>query len=456
MVCVPSHEKNVKPEQPKSQTVESGPPQSNALMRAIAAVKSFTGEIELAELLNKLMLAMLEISPAQRGCLLLKTAEEWTVEAAAEKLGQHSQRVKILAGNQAPDLCRTMVELAIRHETTVVAHNACAEERFRADAYVQKHRPKSILCLVINHQQEMLCLVYLENKVRPDAFDHQARELLGLLALQAGVSIKNALLYRQLDNTVSELHKEIAKRKDTQLQLMRAGKLSALGRLSASLAHEFGNPLMGITYLLEDLSGRPALSEHDRHLISVGLEDCRRMRNLLDELHSLHKPSRKTRTRFSLNEAVSEVLLLQRQRLLDSGIVVHTELAAGLPNLYAVRDQILRVIGALIENGAQAMADDGGLHLKTARHGDLIELHIADRGCGIAPDQQEQIFEPFFTADDISSGDGLELAIAYFIIKNHGGEITFRSAAGVGSTFSISLPVPYLDETMGAGATGRE
>ena len=262
-------------------------------MRAIAAVKSFTGEIELAELLKKLLLAMLEISPAQRGCLLRKTAQEWTVEAAAEKLGQHSQRVKILAGNQAPDLCRTMVELAIRHETTVVAHNASAEERFRADAYVQKHRPKSILCLVINHQQEMLCLVYLENTVRPGAFDHQARELLDLLALQAGVSIKNATLYRELDNTVSELHKEIAKRKDTQLQLMRAGKLSALGRLSASLAHEFGNPLMGITYLLEDLSGRPAISEQDRHLISVGLEDCRRMRNLLDELHSLHNPSRK-------------------------------------------------------------------------------------------------------------------------------------------------------------------
>jgi GAF domain-containing protein len=298
MVCVPSHEENVKPEQPKSQSVEPDPPQSDALMRAIAAVKSFTGEIELAELLKKLLLAMLEISPAQRGCLLLKTAEEWTVEAVAEKLGQHSQRVKILTGNQAPDLCRTMVELAIRHETTVLAHNASAEERFRADAYVQKHRPKSILCLVINHQQEMLCLVYLENNVRPDAFDHQTRELLDLLALQAGVSIKNAILCQELDNTVSELHKEIAKRKDTQLQLMRAGKLSALGRLSASLAHEFGNPLMGITYLLEDLSGRPAISEQDRHLISVGLEDCRRMRNLLDELHSLHNPSRKKRTLF--------------------------------------------------------------------------------------------------------------------------------------------------------------
>jgi signal transduction histidine kinase len=237
---------------------------------------------------------------------------------------------------------------------------------------------------------------------------------------------------------------------------MRAGKLSALGRLSASLAHEFGNPLMGLTYLLEDLSGRPALSEQDQHLISVGLEDCRRMRNLLDELHTLHNPSGNKRTRFSLNEAVSEALLLQQQGFIESQIAVHTEMGKGLPDLYAVRNQVLRVIGALIENGVQAMAEGGALHLKTAKRGDFIELHIADHGRGIAPDQQEHIFEPFFTVDDISSGNGLELAVAYVIIKNHGGEITFRSAAGAGSTFSISLPVVPPGAPQGKATAGRE
>lgn len=415
-------------------------------MRAVAAVKSFTGEIELTDLLKKLLLAMLEISSAQRGCLLLNAPEDVSLEAVAEKPGQPSQRVKISAGNQEPSLCRTMVDLAIRQETTVVTKDASADGRFRSDAYIQKYRPKSILCMPIHHRQEMLGLVYLENHARPDAFDLQAKEMLNLLALQAGVSIKNAALCRELDNSLSELRKEIAKHSDTRPpQLRRAGRLSALGRMSASLAHEFGNPLMGVTYLLDDLSGRSALTERDRQLISVGLDDCRRMKKLLEELHCLHNLSRKNRIRFSLNEALSETLLLLQKVFADSKIEVHTELADDLPDLCAARDQILRVVGALIEFRAQAMADGGSLRLQTEKCGDFIALHIRACSGAVAPDHQEHIFEPVFFDEAVSSGPGLELAVAYAIVENHGGEITFRSTGGTASTLSLSLPVLHPD-----------
>lgn len=412
-----------------------------SLVRVIQAAKTFSGEIVLDKLLQKLLQAMLEITGAQRGYLLLKVEGNWLPKAGAAMTGRESALIDYSAGDLDQMLAYAVVSRVIDSQQTIVYDNACVEPLFADDAYIQKNRSKSIFCMPVHHQKELVCVVYLENNLVTGAFASWHQETLSLLGSQAGISIKNSRLYEELDKTVKELHEEIAKRTETQLQLLHASKLSALGRLSTSLAHEFGNPLIGITYLLEDLKNRTELSAEDRHLIDVGLEECERMRSLIDDLHTLYAPSTGEKTGFNLNEVVRSVLLFQRKALKNSNIWVHTELAGKLPDAYAVKDQITQVIASMVQNGAKAMSKGGTLSIKTEQRGNQIVIAISDTGRGIAPARHEHVFEPFFSTEQDHEGTGLGLALAYFIIKNHGGDITFDSAIGTGSSFSISLPL---------------
>jgi signal transduction histidine kinase len=275
------------------------------------------------------------------------------------------------------------------------------------------------------------------------------------MASQAAISIKNSMLYEELEGTVRALHTETVKRKQAQIQLLHADKLSAMGRISASIAHEFGNPLIGIKYLLDDLTNRSHLSDEDHHLIEVGLEECDRMKKLMDDLHDLHRPSSGLKSRFNLNESVKNVLLFQRKSFKNSGVSVITELADDLPDIVAIEDQITQVIVNMAINGGDAMAKKGGvLSIKTTHDRKVVTLKISDTGHGITPENQEHIFEPFFSTKEEMDGTGLGLAIAYSIVKSHGGDIAFTSVVGEGSTFTIHLPI-NASSTTDAGASDR-
>ncbi|MBE0583632.1 MAG: GAF domain-containing protein, partial [Desulfofustis sp.] len=403
------------------------------MMSVIKASRAFTGEIFLDELLKKLIVILLENAGGQRGYLLMNSRGKWFVRLKAEvahRLGGIT--IDDAPGTKYQDLARNIIEDAIKSRKTVVLNNTRLLES----------KSNSILCMPIMHQEEMLCIIYLENNLISSAFHSGRLEILNLLATQAAHSIRNARLYEELEKTVSELHQEAEKHKKTQMQLLHAGKLSALSRLSASIAHEFGNPLIGIKYLLDDLHTRAELGSEDKNLIDAGLRECEHMGKLINNLHNLRKPSSGTKKSCNLNEIINDVLVLQRRNLAKRGIKVRTELARGIPPIEAVEDQITQVVVNLSMNAADAMEHGGGkLQIKTAYQNGRVVMSLADSGCGILPEHQERIFEPFFSTKTEIDGTGLGLAIAYSIIKNHAGEIEFTSESGKGTTFTISLPV---------------
>ncbi len=419
------------------------------IMSITKASRTFSAEIVLDELLKKLIAILVENGGAQKGYLLLEKEGSWLIKASSQIGRAEAEILSVDLEAAADDLSAAVCHYVIRSGRRVVLNNAAAKGLFVSDSYVRRNRSKSILCLPIMHQSDLVCLVYLENNLTTGAFHADRLEVLNLLASQAAISIRNSQLYEELQKTVKTLNAEIEKRKETQNQLMHADKLSALGRLSASIAHEFGNPLIGLKYLLDDLKGRIMLNTDDKRLISVGLEECDRMRSLIDDLHDLHRPSSGVKTEFDLNRMIRTVLLFQRKNLKDSGISVVTELAEDIPEVIAVEDQITQVIVNLVINAADAMADQGGvLTIRTTQLRDQVVLSISDTGTGIAEEDQERIFEPFFSTKEDMDGTGLGLAIAYSIIKRHRGDIDFVSSASVGSTFSVYLPVqPEISAT---------
>jgi two-component system, NtrC family, sensor kinase len=132
-------------------------------------------------------------------------------------------------------------------------------------------------------------------------------------------------------------------------------------------------------------------------------------------------------------------LVTHQQRGDDIQIVV--EAAAGLPNISGDVGQLQQAVVALATNAIDAMPEGGTLTLRATRSGSRVLVQVIDTGIGIAPENMTKIFDPFFTTKDVGRGTGLGLAVCYGILSDHGGRLDVRSSVGVGTTFTITLPV---------------
>jgi len=412
------------------------------MLTVIKASRILSGETVLEELLKKMMRIMLESGGAQKGALVFREGGEWLI-----RVWGYANRRTIINLTSAPvndqNIASTAIINYVLHAVQdVVLDDACKEGNFTNDVYVLEKKPRSVLCMPIVYQGDIFCILYLENNLAAGTFPPDRQELLHLLGVQAAISLKNALLFEELEHTVGRLNQEIAKRRTTQQQLLHAEKLSALGRLSASIAHEFGNPLMGVKYLLDDFHQRRNLADGDRQLLELGLEECDRMKKLIRDLQRLNKPSSGKKSWADIHQLIDHVLLFQKKHFSTHRIRLRTEYDPALPKVEVIVDQITQVLFNLTMNAVDAMAREGGtLTVATRRNKNDLLVVVADTGSGIAYEHQEQIFEPFFSTKREEDGTGLGLSISYGIARHHGGNLSFASEPDQGTTFTLTIPL---------------
>jgi predicted ATPase/signal transduction histidine kinase len=411
------------------------------MMTVIKASRILNSERVLDELLKKMMRILLESAGAQRGFLIFKEEDEWNIRVRGS-----IYRNSIVTLTNTPITSQNIASAAIINyvihaSVDVVLNNACKEGLFTNDSYIMQKKPRSVLCVPIIHQGEVFCILYLENNLATGAFPPDRQELLHLLCTQAAISLKNSMLFEQLESTVGKFNSEVQKRQNTQLQLLHAEKLSALGRLSASIAHEFGNPLMGVKYLLDDFYKRKTLSESDQQLLKLGLEECERMKKLIQDLQRLNKPSTGQKASVDIHLLIDNVLLFQKKYFSTNRIRLQKEYDRSLSNVEVIVDQITQVLFNLTMNAVDAMMEEGGiLTVRTKKDGEWLIIEVADTGTGIPYQNQEKVFEPFYSTKTEEDGTGLGLSISYGIIKHHKGNLSFVSTPNMGTTFSVSLP----------------
>jgi len=232
---------------------------------------------------------------------------------------------------------------------------------------------------------------------------------------------------------------------ELQNQLNQAQRMEAVGRLSASFAHEFGNPLLGVRSVIKDISDRVTMGNSDKHLLKLAYAECERMKVLIRDFQQFQRVSSGEKEHHDIHSILDNVLFFYTKHFEKHKIILKKNYDPGLPKIFVSKDQIAQVFLNLIINAVVAMSQDGVvLSISTRVRGEYILVQVDDSGVGISESERELIFEPFFTTKPEVQGTGLGLSISYGIVAGHGGDITFISEAEKGSTFTVHLPLRNL------------
>jgi two-component system, NtrC family, sensor kinase len=241
-----------------------------------------------------------------------------------------------------------------------------------------------------------------------------------------------------------------------QSQVIHAEKLATIGQIAAGVAHEINNPLTSVQVCAEALLRKSALAAQgrvqnafepaDTDRIKKIQEGAERIRRFARDLVSYARPSGSEIEEVSLNEVAEQGLSFCEHILDDARARLERDFHAQLPTIRAIRDQLLQVIINLVTNAAHALSDRGGtIRVRTWSSGDAtVSLAVSDTGVGIKDEDRPHVFEPFFTTKAAGRGTGLGLSVVRNIIYSHGGQISFQTRAGSGTTFVVTFPINHL------------
>ncbi|MFB6345001.1 MAG: ATP-binding protein [bacterium] len=221
-------------------------------------------------------------------------------------------------------------------------------------------------------------------------------------------------------------------------QVNRTERLAALGELASSLAHEIKNPLTSIHGFVQMLPERSDDEEYIEKTARILDKECQRLDGLIDNLHSFAKPQLGHRKTFSLREVIDQTLTLIRKEIEKEDVDLALTCSEDL-TLYGDPSKIKQIIMNLSLNAVEAMPSGGELTIGCQPHGsDYGEIYVRDTGEGMTAEEQDKIFNPFYTTKE--DGTGLGMAITHRIVEEHGGYINIDSTPGEGTNVSVLIP----------------
>jgi len=232
--------------------------------------------------------------------------------------------------------------------------------------------------------------------------------------------------------------------KNREEQIIQSKKLASLGILTAGVTHELTNPVNNISMTAQTyIELYDKLSREDRiGFMGIIEEETERIRDIVKNLLDFSKPKEANLKSADINVVMQKSLKLVQNMLNVSNIETELNLAGALPPVLIDAPQIQQVLVNLFVNAVQAMSPSGTLTIVThaVSDKDLVEIEVKDTGKGIPSEFLAHIFDPFFSTKGVG-GTGLGLSVSYGIIKNHKGSIRVESKEGVGTTFTIDLPI---------------
>jgi predicted ATPase/signal transduction histidine kinase len=463
------------------------------------ASQTISSEIHLEKLLEKLLKILITSAGAEKGYIILNTEDKLFLEGEAFS---NQEEANVLCHIPLPgynDISHTIINYVLRTKEIVTVDDAVKDEVFNNDEYIFRNKTKSLFCMPLEYKNKLSGILYLENNLITGAFTSERVEMLKMLSGQIVISIENASLYKYLEEYNRNLEVKVDKRtaeisqkneqlnlqkeelnstlqnlKLSQVQLVQSEKMASLGQLVAGIAHEINNPVTYISAGVDSLKANlqdvtqvlnvyhsitpDNVSEKLREIeeLKEKVEYSQAVQEIDKLIDSLQNGARRTteivkglRTFSRLDEDILKMVDIHEG--LDSTLILlHNKYKNRikmvrdynrLPLVECYPGQLNQVFMNILANAIDAINDTGTITIKTSLENDLIKISIKDTGKGIDSKQKEKIFEPFYTTKEPGKGTGLGLSISHGIIEKHKGKINFKSEAGKGSEFIITIPV---------------
>lgn len=243
----------------------------------------------------------------------------------------------------------------------------------------------------------------------------------------------------------ASLNRALAELKETQVQLIQSEKLTSLGVLTAGVAHEINNPLnyiMGAYVGLEKIHSQQSY-ERDNHTLTVLIESLKvgveRATNIVTGLNQFSHSSMSLDEDCAIHSIIDNCLIMLQNQI-KYRIIVHKHFHESAIIIKGNSGNLHQVFLNVISNAVHAIPNKGEISIETKTDLHNIEVQIKDDGEGISSDHLNKITDPFFTTKQPGQGTGLGLSISFNIIKEHKGELLFKSELGKGTTVKIILP----------------
>jgi signal transduction histidine kinase len=418
-------------------------------------VQTLNSTLVLSQVLEQVIDAIMHITGAERGFLLLadgSPAASRYQSVAGLRLRVARGRADAAAANghgiSGPIVKRALetgeVISTLRSRGDVVAGVAVAPPA-RPDA--ETHPVQTIVCLPLRSPRagadgaggfpRALGVLYVDNAGSAEPFSEDALRAAEALVRHAALAIENAQLFEREQHTIEELQK-------AQKQLLQSEKLATIGQMAAGIAHELNTPLtyiMGNLELLELQELTPA----QREMLSSIARGSERIRTLAARLLGFSRPAREEMAPLSINDVVERTLELCQYQIASGRVSLAKALAADLPRVLGVSNQLEMALINLVVNAVHAMGEKGGtLAVATRRRGDDVEISVKDEGPGIPDKVRTSLFEPFVTTKPEGKGTGLGLSTVLMVVERHNGHIDFDTEESRGTTFRITLPPASL------------
>ena len=270
---------------------------------------------------------------------------------------------------------------------------------------------------------------------------------------QLRVMTRYRALADRLEKSYTELRSKTEELFQAEEHLQRASRLSALGQLTAGLAHEIGNPLGGIKGAAEILTD--GMSPKDRRYRFARLlrQEVERLEDVVSRFLDWVRPPEAMVAHAEIGQVLSSVISLCEQSVERKRLKLQLRVERGVPRVAADPRQLQHVFLNLLLNSIQATPEGGRILLRVRLVDQVLQCSVSDSGCGIPQEDIPRLFDPFFTTRP--NGTGLGLAITSRILEGIKASVRVKSQVGRGSTFTVILPVLKEDSVVQEGARSR-
>ncbi len=448
------------------------------LITVIKASQAISQEISLKKLVNTLLAITMENAGAQKGLLALVSKGKWVVEETRSLEQSGDQKPLGPTWERGSHFSASIIDYVTRTGEALVLGNAFEDLRFRNDPYIAAAKPKSILCLPIARQRQVIGILYLENNLTTDAFTSERVKILEMLCAQSSISLENAHLYTELETYSQSLEQKVADRtaslkaanvalKDinTELQehkihLEKAKRDAELANqykseFLANMSHEIRTPMNAVLGFC-GLAMKTDMTSQQRDYLAKIEMAARSLIGIVNDVLDFSKIEAGRMSLeevdFSLHEVVVKITSMVGIEASKKGIEIIHQIDGRIPpRLIGDPMRVGQVLLNLTSNGVK-FTSSGYVALKAQLeyidHAScIIHFSVTDTGIGMTEQELSRVFKAFSQADPSVSrrfgGTGLGLSISQRLVEMMGGTISVVSEPGKGSIFSFSACFGY-------------